>query len=288
MGTNQMDKADQYIDRVKDLPPAPTVATQLLGLFGDPDRDVDRIVELIGHDPSLTAEVLRRCNSALFRGDEAVTGMFEAVMRLGFYEVYCVVSALVGARAMSMGKAKGGLDMGSLWRHTVVTAVAASTLAKGDQEAEALAFTAGLLHDIGKLVLSSVESARYAGLVQQSGAFGQSLADAEQAAFGVNHAVVGARLLTRWGLPENVATSVLLHHSSIESAGPHAELAARVNVANALAHRLIDQTAETPVLLSCSPDAMILLEVSADDVPVLLERTKTGLQRVESLLNMAI
>ena len=53
-----MDIADQYIDRVADLPPAPTVATELLGLFGGPNHDIDRIVELIGHDPSLTVDVL--------------------------------------------------------------------------------------------------------------------------------------------------------------------------------------------------------------------------------------
>ena len=76
--------ADQYIDRVTDLPPAPTVAAELLGLFGDPNQDIDRIVELIGHDPSLTVDILRRCNSALFRGDEPASDMFEAVTRLGF------------------------------------------------------------------------------------------------------------------------------------------------------------------------------------------------------------
>jgi len=288
METNRIDKADYYIDRVTDLPPAPTVATELLGLFGDPNHDIDRIVELIGHDQSLTANVLRRCNSASFGGDGAASDMFEAVTRLGFYEVYCVVAALIGARAMSLGKAKGGMDVGSLWRHSVVTAVAAATLARRVREAEAVAFTAGLLHDIGKQVFSSAEGATYANLLKQTGAYGRGLADAEQTAFGVSHAVLGAKLLGRWGLPGSVVVTALHHHGSPRLAEPFAQMAATVSLANDLAHQMIDQTPPTPDLASCNPDAVTLLQLSAEDVGPLIEEIQTDLQRVESLLEMSL
>lgn len=283
-----MDKADQYIDRVTDLPPAPTVATELLGLFGDPNRDIDRIVELISHDPSLTVEVLKRCNSASFGGTEAASDMFEAVTRLGFYEVYCVVAALVGARAMSLGKGKESLDVGRLWRHSVVTAVAAATLARRVQEAEAVAFTAGLLHDIGKLVFASVENATYADLVRQTGPFGQRLADSEQVAFGVSHARIGARLLARWGLPENVSVAAQHHHGSPKAAEPFERLAATVSFASDLAHQMVDQAPSTPDLVSFSPDAMILFQLTEDDIPTLIAQTQAGLQRVQGLVNMSV
>ena len=283
-----MDKADQYIDRVTDLPPAPTVATELLGLFGDPNHDIDRVVELIGHDQSLTVDVLRRCNSASFRGDEPASDMFEAVTRLGFYEVYCVVAALVGARAMSLGKNKGGLDAGSLWRHSVVTAVAAATLARRVQDVEATAFTAGLLHDIGKQVFSSVEGSAYSDILQQAGAFGQRLADAEQTAFGVSHARIGGRLLARWGLPENVAAAAFHHHASPNLAEPFAQLAAIVSLANSLAHQMIDQADHAPDLQLCHPDAVMLLQLSAADVAPLVAEIQSGLERVRSLLDMKL
>ena len=64
MAINKFNNADHYIDLVQHLPPAPTIAIELLGLFDDPDRDIDRIVELIGLDPSLTLEVLKRCGKA--------------------------------------------------------------------------------------------------------------------------------------------------------------------------------------------------------------------------------
>lgn len=77
--------------------PADTIAAiQLLDLFRDPDRDIDRIVQFIHDDPALTAETLRRCNNGLFRGSERTTDIFEAVSRLGFYELYDIVAASVG------------------------------------------------------------------------------------------------------------------------------------------------------------------------------------------------
>jgi len=71
-------------------------AVQLLDLFRDPDHDIDRIVEFISQDPVLTAETLRHCNSATFGGGERVTDIFEAVNRLGYYELYGIVAASIG------------------------------------------------------------------------------------------------------------------------------------------------------------------------------------------------
>jgi HD-like signal output (HDOD) protein len=145
-----------------------------------------------------------------------------------------------------------------------------------------------LLHDIGKLVFASVEGSKYADLLKQAGAFGPGLAEAEQAAFGVSHAAIGARLLARWGLPENVAAAVLHHHGSASAGKPFERLAATVHLANNLAHHMIDQVPPAPDLLSCSPDSMALLQLTADEVPTLIAQTQTGLQRVAGLLQMTV
>jgi len=283
-----MDKADQYIERVSDLPPAPTIAVELLGLFADPDHDIDRVVELISLDPALTVALLKRCNSASFSGSEAVTNMFEAVTRLGLYEVHCVVAALVGARAMSLGKSAGRMDVGSLWRHSVVTAVTSAILAKRLRDAEATAFTAGLLHDIGKLVFATVESPTYADLVGQAGASGPRLAEVEQMAFGVSHASFGARLLTRWGVPENVAGATLHHHGSPNFKEPVAQLAATVGLASDLAHQMTSQNGPNPDALPIRPDTMILFRLTADDIPTLMTQAQSELHKVQGLLQMSV
>lgn len=241
-----MDDIDRYIDRVQNLPPAPTVAIQLLNLFSDPDRDIDRIVELISHDPALTAATLKRCNRADLAGAEPTTDMFQAVCSLGLYEVYCVVTALIASRTMAQVRAKYSADATRLWQHTVTTAVIASLLARRVEVIDAAAFTAGLLHDVGKLIFISVEGTHYAGLAGEAGNFGPALAAAEESSIGFTHADLGARLLSRWGLPENICLAVKHHHRSPTAAAPHQRLAATVNFGNLLAHQIIEVPKKSP------------------------------------------
>ena len=76
-------------------------AIQLLDLFRDPDHDVDRIVDFISQDPWLTAETLKRCNNSTYRGNARITDIFEAVSRLGFYELYDIISTSIGAHTLT-------------------------------------------------------------------------------------------------------------------------------------------------------------------------------------------
>ena len=160
--------AERYLNDVANLPPAPTLVTELLTLFRDPNHDVDQVVKLISYEPSLTAQILRTCNSAYFAGEQPPGDIFEAVSRIGFYQVYCLVVSIFGAKARSMEGADEGVNVEELWRHSVAAAVSASVVAEEAGQAKAVAFTAGLLHDIGKLVLASVEREAYARLLQRA------------------------------------------------------------------------------------------------------------------------
>jgi HD-like signal output (HDOD) protein len=91
-----MENPGQFTSRVQTPPTDSIAAIQLLDLFRDPDHDIDRIVEFISNDPVLAAETLRRCNNASFRGAERTTDIFEAVNRLGFYELYGIIAASTG------------------------------------------------------------------------------------------------------------------------------------------------------------------------------------------------
>ena len=89
-----MSTANCYIDGIENLPPAPTVLKELLAIFRDADQEMDDVVKLISYDPSLTAEFLKRANSAFFSGDEPASNAFEAITRLGFYEAFYIVAGL--------------------------------------------------------------------------------------------------------------------------------------------------------------------------------------------------
>lgn len=275
------DKTNQYIDRLKRLPPAPTVATELLVLFGDPNNNLERIVELIKHDPALTAKILRHHNSDFYGDSEPTTDMFEAVKHLGFYQVYCMVATLVSDGVMALGEGNGGFDTNRLWRHSVITAVAAGILARRVGEPEGAAFTAGLLHDIGKLILASVEGERYAELMNRVHASHTNLRWAELAEFDVDHATVGAELLVRWGLPDNIAVAVRLHNGSPSAGKPFEKLIALVQIASDLAAQM--DTADfqaAPAALSHG-EARSLLGLTPEDVPALIGEIQEGLKRVQ-------
>jgi putative nucleotidyltransferase with HDIG domain len=280
-------EADRYLNQITELPPAPTVAIDLLGLFGDPNIDIDRVITLIRQDPSLTANVIKMCNSPFFRGAEPSNDIFEAITHLGFYEVYRVVASLLGARAMSTWKVKGSLNINDLWRHSVVSAVAAGRLARRVEESEAVAYTAGLLHDIGKLVFASVEGARYADLVRKAEASGNSIADAERAAFGVDHATIGAQLLVRWGLPADLTQAVGFHFDAPQCGAPYERLTAMVQIASDIADQTNGGRSQAQVGPLKHPEAMEILELKDKDIPGLIAETRKGLEQVAGLSTLS-
>jgi putative nucleotidyltransferase with HDIG domain len=283
-----MDKIDRYLDQVRSLPPAPTVAIQLLELFSDPDCDIDQIVEMIKHDPALTAETLRCCNSAGQAGGEPTSDMFEAVCHLGLYEVYTIVTGLIASKTMTSVQVKHGWDSTRLWRHTVTTAVIASILAKRAGVHEASAFTAGLLHDVGKLIFVSQEGAAYAELARAAEFSGPKLVAAEEGLMGFSHASLGARLLSRWDLPESVCLAVQLHHQLSATAPRHKRLVASVNFANCLAHQLVDGPGVALNATEANLEAMGMVELKNEDLPALMEEIQKGLERVQGLMKMKV
>jgi HD-like signal output (HDOD) protein len=103
-----MDNLNKHSSRSEPLPLDTVAAVQLLDLFRDPDHDVDRIVELISQDPVLSAETLRRCNNVTFGTGERITDVFEAVNRLGYYEVYGIIEASLSAQAAAQARPGGG------------------------------------------------------------------------------------------------------------------------------------------------------------------------------------
>ena len=278
-----MSASDRYLDSVSNLPPAPAATVELLSLFKDPDRDLDQIVRVITRDPSLTAEILRRCNSAFFAVEQPVENITEALTRLGFYEVYCTVVAVLARSATSLPGAQEGIDVEQLWQHLVTTAIAASELAETIGEPKEVAFTSGLLHDIGKLVLASGERLRYFRLQQDSSGFGTTLLQSEEAAFGVNHANLGGCLLARWKLPLNISTAVFFHHD-FQTAHFSERLAAIVRLADLLAHQIAD----------CNPDAVSgepsylptlqSLNLGPQDISSIVAKTEIALERAEGLI----
>ncbi len=235
-----MDKTDELLNRIENLPPAPKILAPLLIALTDIDADVSRVVDMIALDPALTAKVLQTCNSAYFGISRPVDHVDEAVNRLGFQIVYCIVAMASGDASFDSAKATG-IDVDRQWRHAATAAFASQFIARRIGADAGLYFTAGLLHDIGKLILAEGFQRDYIEIQSDPGLTGKSLMELECASFGVDHAEVGARLLERWKFSPQFVGSVRYHHDPAAAAGTDAaQFATCLFVADALAHSLTE------------------------------------------------
>jgi putative nucleotidyltransferase with HDIG domain len=277
-----MDELDKYIDRVKHLPPAPRLLPQLLTLLHQTDINVSKVVEVITFDQGLTANVLKMCNSAYIAAASPADTLEEAVTRLGFDNVYCLVAALTAGRVMSPVLRGYDLDEVELWKHSVATALAAQLIARNKGDDEAVAFTAGLLHDVGKVILPQALEHTYSLVLAESRANQSSLLETETKLLGVNHAEIGARLLERWEFPENLITAVGFHHQPA-GAKPHDRLAACVYLGNMIAHFLGYGYGNHAVGFFGRAESLELLQITRSDFAQYTMQTSESFLAVENL-----
>jgi putative nucleotidyltransferase with HDIG domain len=233
-----MDKIDQLLEGVEKLPPAPKLLPQLMHALSDMDCDMGSVVDMITFDPALTARLLQMCNSAYFGLARRVASVSEAVSRLGFHEVYHVVAIMSGEKFLRPSHSSG-LDAERIWKHAVIAAFASRFVGRGIRADADMLFTAGLLHDIGKVPMAEALKGDYSALVTDVSLNGRTLVALENASFDLNHAEVAGRLLEKWKFSPEFIASVRFHHDC-SAAGDFARLAACVEVGDALAHSLVD------------------------------------------------
>jgi putative nucleotidyltransferase with HDIG domain len=277
--------AKRYLDGLSSLPPAPMLVTKLLTLFRDPDCDIDQVVQLISFEPSITAHILRICNSAYAAGEQPPSDIFEAVSRVGFYQIYTLVVSLYGAKTKSIPGASRGLNVEDLWRHSVAVAVATSAVAEKVGQPKAVAFTAGLLHDIGKLVLASAEREKYASLSKRACDDGVLLTTLERSSFAIDHAELGGELMQRWDLPPDIVASVRYHHD-LDCAPPYDQLTAAVQVGDMLAHNIFAEDLAHTDLLIPSTAGLHTLKIASPEIPRLLTKAKAEMEKVKGMLSL--
>ena len=268
---------DDFINEVKTLPPAPRILTQLLQLLKENDVDASHIVDLITFDPALTAKILQLCNNSSAGLAQKVHHLPEAVTRLGFNEIYRAVAVIVGKGTLGEAQKGYGMAVGELWRHSVVTAVAGKVLARSLDQDENLVFTAALLHDIGKLVLSASVAEEYPAVSKAIAESGQSFLEAEKDIIGAEHAEVGARLLEQWNFPENLVSVVRHHHDPVQ-ARPHEQLASCVYVADMIAHVMGHGHGFQAYAVRGRREALEILEITPREIESFIIETDTALK----------
>ncbi len=206
-------RIDQIGGMIKAFPAMPGAALKLLTLTDAPSATVQQIEDVLRQDPGLTANVLKLANSAYFGIPSKVGSVRQAVMLLGLKRLVQMVVATCASAIIDRGVPGYDLPAGELWRHSLAVSVAAKGLA-GELKIQAAdeVFTAGLLHDVGKLVLGQFVQEEYTD-IKRALAQGMTFEAAEAAVLGIDHAEIGARVLAQWSLPENIVHAVRWHHA---------------------------------------------------------------------------
>jgi len=198
------------ISVVGDLPSIPLVANQIMVAVADPATSADDLRTILEQDPVLSARVLKVANSSLYAFRREVETLRHAVALLGFR----TVEALVLAASLRDVFAHFGLSEKLIWEHSTLAGVVAGRLASyGPIDLERdVAFTAGLLHDLGKIALSNVYRQRYNAIMLRTYNDGISFVDAEREEFGFDHAVLGGHVASKWKLPPLLVAAIRFHH----------------------------------------------------------------------------
>ena len=230
--------AHEMLAQVRQLPPISPAALKLASLLGDPRINNEDMVTIVNEDPVLTAKLLRACNSPATGLREAVASVNQAILLLGHDRISQMVTALAFRGTFNTALPGYALAADDLWRHSLLTATAAQALARVGVEFgldESVAYTVGLLHDIGKLITNEFLTRQSALAIRSRVAEGRSPFEAEREVLGTDHAEVGASLLFMWRLPELIVEAVALHHRPIPGRG--SRLAEVVHSADLIAHR---------------------------------------------------
>jgi putative nucleotidyltransferase with HDIG domain len=220
------------------LPSAPEIARRMLVALNREDASVQPLANLILRDQSLAARLLRVANSAFFAVRTQITSIPQAITLLGFARVREVALSLSVWDALDAKSSAARRHRRQMWVHSAMVAAAARLVAERTGGDAATAFTAGLLHDVGKLVLGLRLGDSYWSLLEEAAAHGQDAATVEADALGCTHASVGGWFLQIWQLPPAIIDPVALHHEPLIP-----EFGFDVTAAVAVANRLVDATA---------------------------------------------
>jgi putative nucleotidyltransferase with HDIG domain len=208
----EKDNLNRIMRQVKSFPGMPTTAAKLLPLLREPDSSIARIEDLIKYDPGLTANLLKLTNSAYFGLPSRISSVRQAILLLGRKRLLQLVTTMCMSGLMKKPVRGYDLPQGGLWRHSVAVALAADRLVQSLNLTQAdEAFTAALLHDIGKMVLGEYVQEDLKN-IQQMVAKGISFDVAEYVVLGTNHADIGARILKSWSMPLELIQAVAWHH----------------------------------------------------------------------------
>lgn len=280
--------------KIEEIPTLPVVIAKLLAVLEDPKSDAASLAELISRDPALTAKTLKVANSAYYGFPHEIASVNRAVALIGFKMIKALALSIGVMQNLPETQDSALLSRRGLWRHSVAVATLMKELGRkvcqnGDEE---YLFVAGLLHDVGKIVLLHFFYDDYQEALEKANRQeDRPLYFFEREVVGMDHGEVGALLLTRWKFPPEVVGPILAHHRRDErhEGKINSRDLALLRLADALPQEAgldIDEAyLQTPVV---APEDLELLRMAEKDYKEMLEYTSANEDKINAFFSALV
>ena len=258
------ERLKSLVAQLRNLPSLPTIYFRIMEAVASPASTFEQIGAIIASDPSMTAKILQLVNSAFFGIARRISNPTEAVQFLGVGRVRSLVLSLHIFSCFEEAHVEN-FSLETVWKHSLATALVAQKigrLQKLDRTLLDETYVAGMLHDIGKVMLAASLPGLYGQALQLADREQISLVAAEREIFGATHAQVGAYLLSLWGLPITIVEAVAFQHNPAEAAGKVFAPLTAVHFANVLESRMGNRAAH-PQELTIDSDYLAALGLTA-------------------------
>ncbi|GFO67285.1 HD family phosphohydrolase [Geomonas limicola] len=275
---------ENAIMRAADLPTIPVVAIKVMQLIESESATADELAKIVASDPAVAARVLKISNSSFYGCQRQIQTLSSAIVVLGF----STLRSLVVAASVKQVYRPYGLTEKMLWEHSFAAGLAARIIA-GQTRAvnEEEAFLAGLFHDIGKIIMNTLDRNKFHEVMQHCYNEGRSFPEAEKGVFAFGHDEVGAYVVKKWNMPDTLSLAILQHHRmdfGIEDPPGLVTLTAVASLADQFCLKLgIGARAPKEDLDIAGSKAGRLLRLPADRINALLETFGTAFETDRAL-----
>jgi putative nucleotidyltransferase with HDIG domain len=278
------DKLSKIISKINDLPTLPILLLKVLDLINDPKTTANDLGRVISKDQVQTARLLKLVNSAFYSFPERISSVPKAVVVLGFNAIKNLILSTSVFDMLSDVAEAMQFNRKEFWKHSLCTAVGAKVIAKyaGGKHVEDL-FTAGLLHDIGKVVEDRYLHEDFLAVLEMAQRNGITMAQAEEEVLVFTHAYIGKFLAQKWKFPVNLQHSIGFHHHPEEAPKGYEQITAAVHLANILAQAMEIGWSANNKVPALKKEAWEILNLKLSMIESIMEEIETEFIEISSI-----
>jgi len=282
----QEEKVQKIIDRIKALPTLSLVVAKVIQVVSNPLTSASDLSRIITVDQALTAKVLRLANSAFYGFPFRIKNITQAVSILGFDTIRNLALTVSVYKVFTGEEKSSEFSHQEFWKHCVGVAISASLLAKKIKyRSPEGAFTAGLLHDIGKNFFEQYMHKEYMKVIKHAADNKLPIEEAEKEIIGLDHAMVGKWMAEKWNLPHELKAGIASHHHP-EEEEEESVMANIIFAANILCKKKGIGFGGDNVIMPLSKEARELLSLDEEAEEALMGQLDKELKEAEAFFNM--